>query len=287
MKIIWVLIGLVLVVLFVGSQATFRIDEKEQAMVTQMGEYIKTVDKPGLNFKVPFIQTVHRMEKRVLVSDAPPSEYLTMDKMKLVVDSYTRWRIADPLLFYKTVRTEAGARLRLDGIVASQLRTEFAANNLWDIIGPEREPIMESVVRDTNEVVREFGMEVLDVRIKRADLPVEVQASVFDRMMAERMKVSMMYRAEGEEEARRVRAEADREATVILAEAYKESKKLRGVGDANATVIYAAAFGQDPEFYSFVRTLEAYEKFLADGTTLVLSSDSELFKYLESPEVRK
>lgn len=287
MKIIWVLIGLVLVVLFVGSQATFRIDEKEQAMVTQMGEYIKTVDKPGLNFKVPFIQTVHRMEKRVLVSDAPPSEYLTMDKMKLVVDSYTRWRIADPLLFYKTVRTEAGARLRLDGIVASQLRTEFAANNLWDIIGPEREPIMESVVRDTNEVVREFGMEVLDVRIKRADLPVEVQTSVFDRMMAERMKVSMMYRAEGEEEARRVRAEADREATVILAEAYKESKKLRGVGDANATVIYAAAFGQDPEFYSFVRTLEAYEKFLADGTTLVLSSDSELFKYLESPEVRK
>lgn len=287
MKIIWVLIGLVLVVLFVGSQATFRIDEKEQAIVTQMGEYIKTVDKPGLNFKVPFIQTVHRMEKRVLVSDAPPSEYLTMDKMKLVVDSYTRWRIADPLLFYKTVRTEAGARLRLDGIVASQLRTEFAANNLWDIIGPEREPIMESVVRDTNEVVREFGMEVLDVRIKRADLPVEVQASVFDRMMAERMKVSMMYRAEGEEEARRVRAEADREATVILAEAYKESKKLRGVGDANATVIYAAAFGQDPEFYSFVRTLEAYEKFLADGTTLVLSSDSELFKYLESPEVRK
>lgn len=287
MKIIWVLIGLVLVVLFVGSQAAFRIDEKEQAMVTQMGEYIKTVDKPGLNFKVPFIQTVHRMEKRVLVSDAPPSEYLTMDKMKLVVDSYTRWRIADPLLFYKTVRTEAGARLRLDGIVASQLRTEFAANNLWDIIGPEREPIMESVVRDTNEVVREFGMEVLDVRIKRADLPVEVQASVFDRMMAERMKVSMMYRAEGEEEARRVRAEADREATVILAEAYKESKKLRGVGDANATVIYAAAFGQDPEFYSFVRTLEAYEKFLADGTTLVLSSDSELFKYLESPEVRK
>ncbi len=287
MKIIWVLIGLVLVVLFAGSQAAFTIDEKEQAIVTQMGEYVKTVDKSGLNFKVPFIQTVHRMEKRVLVSDAPPAEYLTMDKMKLVVDSYTRWRIADPLLFYKTVRTEAGARLRLDGIVASQLRTEFAANNLWDIIGPEREPIMESVVRDTNEVVREYGMEVLDVRIKRADLPVEVQASVFDRMMAERMKVSMMYRAEGEEAARRVRAEADREATVILAEAYKESKKLRGAGDANATVIYAAAFGQDPEFYSFVRTLEAYETFLADGTTLVLSSDSELFKYLESPEVRE
>lgn len=287
MKIIGVLIGLVLVVLFAGSQAAFTIDEKEQAIVTQMGEYIQTLDKPGLNFKVPFIQTVHRMEKRVLVSDAPPAEYLTMDKMKLVVDSYTRWKIADPFLFYKTVRTEAGARLRLDGIVASQLRTEFAANNLWDIIGPEREPIMVSVVRDTNEVVREFGMEVLDVRIKRADLPVEVQASVFDRMMAERMKVSMMYRAEGEEEARRVRAEADREATVILAEAYKESKMLRGAGDANATVIYAAAFGQDPEFYSFVRTLDAYEKFLADGTTLVLSSDSELFKYLESPEVRE
>jgi membrane protease subunit HflC len=280
-------IGLVIFALFVGGQAAFTIDEKEQVIVTQMGEYVKTVDKPGLNFKVPFIQTVHRMEKRVLVSDATPAEYLTMDKMKLVVDSYTRWRIADPFLFYKTVRNEAGARLRLDGIVASQLRTEFAANNLWDIIGPEREPIMASVARDANKVVREFGMEVLDVRIKRADLPVEVQASVFDRMMAERMKISMMYRAEGEEEARMIRAEADREATVILAEAYKKSKKLRGAGDANATVIYAAAFGQDPEFYSFVRTLEAYEKFLAEGTTLVLSSDSELFKYLESPEVRK
>lgn len=287
MNIIWVPIGLVIVALFVGSQAAFTIDEKEQVIVTQMGEYVKTVDKPGLNFKVPFIQTVHHMEKRVLVSDAPPAEFLTMDKMKLVVDSYTRWRIADPFLFYKTVRNEAGARLRLDGIVASQLRTEFAANNLWDIIGPEREPIMASVASDTNKVVREFGMEVLDVRIKRADLPVEVQASVFDRMMAERMKISMMYRAEGEEEARIIRAEADREATVILAEAYKESKKLRGAGDANATTIYAAAFGQDPEFYSFVRTLEAYEKFLAEGTTLVLSSDSELFKYLESPEVRK
>jgi membrane protease subunit HflC len=287
MNIIWVPIGLVIFALFVGGQAAFTIDEKEQVIVTQMGEYVKTVDKPGLNFKVPFIQTVHRMETRVLVSDAPPAEYLTMDKMKLVVDSYTRWRIADPFLFYKTVRNEAGARLRLDGIVASQLRTEFAANNLWDIIGPEREPIMASVARDANKVVREFGMEVLDVRIKRADLPVEVQASVFDRMMAERMKISMMYRAEGEEEARMIRAEADREATVILAEAYKKSKKLRGAGDANATVIYAAAFGQDPEFYSFVRTLEAYEKFLADGTTLVLSSDSELFKYLESPKVRK
>ncbi len=287
MNINMVPLGLVIFALFVGSQAAFTVDEKEQVIVTQMGEYVKTVDKPGLNFKIPFIQTVHRMEKRVLVSDASPAEYLTMDKMKLVVDSYTRWRIADPLLFYKTVRNEAGARLRLDGIVASQLRTEFGANNLWDIIGPAREPIMKSVALDTNKVVREFGMEVLDVRIKRADLPVEVQASVFDRMMAERMKISMMYRAEGEEEARMIRAEADREATVILAEAYKESKKLRGVGDANATTIYAAAFGQDPEFYSFVRTLEAYEKFLADGTTLVLSSDSELFKYLESPEVRK
>ena len=278
-------IGAVVVIaaLIVWSQTTYRVDETEQIIITQFGEYVKTIDEPGLNFKVPFIQTVHRFEKRVLVSDAPPAEYLTLDKKRLVIDSYTRWQITDPLQFYKTVRNEAGALARLDGIVFSELRTELAAHTFREIIGAQREPIMETVAQRASVIVTEFGIGIVDVRIKRADLPPEVQASVYARMVAERERIAKKYRAEGEEQARIIRALADKEAVIILADAYKVSKTLRGEGDADATGIYAEAFEQDPEFYSFLRTLEAYEKFLAGGTTLVLGSDSELFEYLVSP----
>lgn len=287
-KAIAIIIGtvVVIVVLIVVNQTIFTVDVTKQVIITQFGEYKRTIDEPGLNFKIPFIQAVHLFEKRVLVSDAPPAEYLTLDKKRLVIDSYTRWRIINPLQFYKTVRNESGALARLDGIVFSELRTELAAHNFREIIGVQREPIMENVAQRAGVIVSEFGIELLDVRVKRADLPQEVQDSVYARMMAERERIAKLYRAEGEEQARIIRAQADKEEVIILADAYKVSKTLRGEGDAKATRIYAEAFEKDPEFYSFLRTLEAYEKFLVRGTTLVLGSDSLLFRYLESPEIR-
>ena len=279
---IWAIVIGVIVALILLNQGIFMVDETKQVVITQIGEYKRTIDKPGLNIKVPFIQTAHSFEKRVLVSDVPPADYLTLDKKRLVVDSYTRWQIVDPLQFYKTVKNETVARARMEGIIFSELRRELAAHNFKEIIGVQREPIMETVAHRSSKIVAEFGIEIVDVRIKRVDLPREVQASVFARMEAERQRIAKKYRAEGEEQARMIRAQADKEATIILADAYKVSKTLRGQGDAEATKIYAFALEQDPEFYSFLRTLEAYERFLPGETTLVLGSDSELFNYLES-----
>jgi len=277
------LVAAAVLVVIVGSQTLFTVNETEQVIITQMGKYVRTITEPGLHFKLPLIQTVHRFEKRILVSDAPPAEYLTLDKKRLVVDSYTRWRIADPLQFYKTVRNEPGALARLDGLVFSELRKELASHTLREVIGPQREPIMESVAKRSDEIVREFGIEIVDVRVKRVDLPEEVEASVFARMRAERERIAKKYRAEGEEQARIIRAEADKKATIILAEAYKRAKEIRGEGDAAAIKIYAEAIEQDPEFYAFLRSLEAYEKLFEGGTTLVLSADAELFRYLAGP----
>jgi len=277
---------LVAVLLVVGlgvlSQAAFWVDETEQGIVTQLGYYVRTVRTPGLQFKIPFIQTFHRFDKRVLMSEAPPTEYLTTDKKRLVVDSYTRWRILDPYRFYMTVSTEAGAQARLDGIILSELRRELATHTFSDAIGLERERIMETVAQRGGQLVSDFGIQVIDVRIRRADLPQEVQESVFSRMVAERQRIAKRYRAEGEEQSRRIKAEADKEATIISAEAFRQSRQLRGEGDAEAVRIYAEAYQQDPEFYAFQRSLEAYEAFLATDSTFVLNSDGELFRYLSS-----
>jgi membrane protease subunit HflC len=277
-------IGLVLVpvALFVGSQAAYIVDERDQVIVTQVGQFLYAVREPGVYLKVPFYQSIARFEKRILVSDANPAEYLTLDKKRLVADHIARWRIVDPLEFYKTVGTEVGARARLDDIVFSQLRAELANNNFDQIIATERESIMERVSRRTADAARSFGIEVVDVRLKQADLPAEVQASVFARMVAERSRIASRYRSEGAELAAQIRADAEKERTIILAGAYENSQRLQGAGDAEATNIYAQTFGQDPEFYSFVRNLEAYEKLLKSGSTLVLSTDSDLFRYLGS-----
>ncbi|MBT9146740.1 MAG: Modulator of FtsH protease HflC [Syntrophomonadaceae bacterium] len=281
---VWVVAILLLVVVIVGSQAMFAINETEQAIVLQLGEYKGTIDKPGLHFKIPFIQVVHRMETRTLFFDVRPAEFLTLDKERLVVDSYTRWRILDPHLFFKAVRNEHGAKLRIGGIVTSRLREELARHNLWDIIGVRRKPIMEVVGRHVDELARrEFGIEIIDVRMKRVDLPEEVQAAVFSRMIAERNRISKEHRAKGEQEAMKLRAGADREVTIILAEAEKESRILKGEGDAKAAAIYADAFNEHPEFFSFVRTLRAYEEFLAGDTTLIFSSETYLFRHLKAP----
>ena len=277
------LIGLGFVVAFALVQAAFTIGEREQGMIVQFGNPQRILQEPGLYFKLPVIQNLVRFEKRVLTTDAQTAEYLTLDKKRVLVDHVSRWRIQDPLEFYRSVRDQDRAMARLDDLISARLRQETAKHNFLDFVREKREEIMQVVTKDTKETATSFGIEVLDVRIKGLDLPKEVQASVFARMRAERERIAKRYRAEGEERAQEIRAGADREREVILATAYETSQKLSGEGDASATTIYAQAFGQDPEFYAFTRRLQTYEKVLSTGTTLVLSPDSELLRYLQNP----
>lgn len=277
--------GLVaLMAALLGLKEVFIIvDEREQVIVTQFGEYIRTIQKPGLAWKMPFLHSAIRFDRRILVSDAPHAEYLSQDKKRLVADPVTRWRIVEPLVFFKTVRDESGARARLDDLVFSELRSEVASHAFATVIGTKREAIMDAVAKSVREKAREYGIEVMDVRIKRADLPKEVQQSVFARMQAEREREAKRYRSEGEEEANKLRSQTDKERTIVLADAEQNAQKLRGEGDATATRIYAEAYGRDPEFYRFVRSLQSYELFLGKRSTLLLSADSPLFRYLAGP----
>lgn len=272
--------GLVLLVvlLILGSQTVFTVGEWEQALIIQLGQFRRAIQEPGLHWKIPFLQQVNKLERRILASDAEPADYLTLDKKRVVVNHVTRWRIRDPLQFFITVRDEAGARARLDDIVFSELRQELASREFAEIIAAQREPVMQAVAARTAEKAQQFGINVLDVRVKRADLPSEVQASVFARMVAERARIAKRYRSEGAEESAKIRAETDKEKTIILAKAYEESQRRRGEGDAQATRIYAASYGQDAEFYAFVRSLEAYEKFLGNKSTV------RLLRYLRSSQ---
>lgn len=278
---------LLAVVLIAGLSSIFVIDETELGIVTQFGEYKRSVDRPGLHFKTPFLQTVHRMESRLISSDTPPAEYLTLDKKRLVADPITRFRIVDPLRFYTTVYDQSGAKARLDDIVNSELRREIASHNFGEIVGHAREPLMQEVAKRVLEKTRGFGIHVLDVRIRRADLPREVQESVFQRMRAERDRVAKQYRSEGEEEAAKIRAETDKEKTILLAKAYETAQRARGEGDAESTRIYADVHGKDPEFYSFIRSLEAYDRSIGDRSSLVVSTGSDLFKYLGDPAKKR
>mgnify|MGYP001107541147 CR=1 FL=1 len=269
--------------LVVGWDSFFIIDETELAIVTQFGEYRYTVYEPGIYRKWPFLQKVNRMERRILGSDTPPSELLTLDKKRIVADPITRYRIADPLRFYMTLNNETGAKARLDDIVNSELRREIAARNFGDIVGNERDPMMQQVAERVRGLTHEFGIEIVDVRIKRADLPTEVQESVFARMRAEREREAMRYRSEGEEKAITIRAETDKETEIIVQKARAEAEKIRGEGDAESIRIYAEAYNQDPEFYAFTRSLTAYQQALDKKSQVVLSTDSALFRYLASP----
>jgi len=269
------------VAIFISSQVLFIVKEVEQVIVLQFGDPIRTIQTPGLSAKLPFVQNLVYFEKRILSSDAQSQEYLTAGKKRLVVDHVTRWRITDPLLFFKAVRTEAGARARLDDIVFSEIRRELATADFASVVGLERENIMARVAASASEKAAEYGIQVADVRIKRADLPEEVEQSVFSRMRAERQRESSLYRAEGEEQANIIRSKADRDSTVILAEGYQESQILRGEGEAEAIRIYAEALGQDMEFYAFSRRLDAYAQILKQGDSLVIPANADFFHYLE------
>ena len=269
-----------LVILFVLS-TIIVVDETEQVVILQFGKPVKTIKEPGLNFKLPApIQVLNSFDKRLLEYDVPPEEILSRDKKSLIVDNYVRWQIVDPLLFLQTVRAIPTAKTRLDDIVYSELRQELGNHDMHEIITEAREFIMEKVTLASNEETSKYGIEVIDVRIRRVDLPRENEASIYARMEAERKRQANKFRSEGEEEAQKIRAATDRDKTVLLAEAYKTSQQIRGEGEAIALDIYATSFSKDPDFYEFLRTLETYEKVIDKKTTLVLPGDSKLFKTL-------
>lgn len=276
------IVVIIIAVLIGLNTAFFIVDQTQQAIVVQLGRPVSGLQGPGLHFKIPFVQEVIFFESRFLDYDASPAEILTADKKNLVVDNYAIWKIVDPLKFYKTVRNIGGALSRLDDIIYAELRVELGRHLMLDIISKVRSEIMEKVTERADKQARDYGISLIDVRIKRADLPKENERAVFGRMKAERERQAMKYRSEGEEAAQKIRAEADRERTLILAEAYRKAQGLRGLGDAESIRIYAAAFGQDPEFFGFVRSLEAYHRALNENTTMVLSQDDEFLQFMKN-----
>jgi len=277
------LILIIIAVLILANLTLFTVDETKQAIVLQFGKPVRAIKESGLNWKLPFIQNVRYFEDRLLIYDSAPTEIITKDKKTLIVDNYARWRIINPLTFLQTVRDINGAQTRLDDIVYSELRVDLGLFNMSEIVSEKRESIMERVTKICNEKANTYGIEIVDVRIKRVDLPPENEKYIFERMKAERERIAKQYRAEGEEESAKIIAETEKEKTVILAEAYKTAQILKGEGDAEAAKIYTESFNQDAEFYKFFRTLEAYKNTFKDKTTLLFSSESEFLKYLNKP----
>ena len=274
-------IALIVLVSIFFLSSIIIVDETEQIVILQFGKPVRTLTEPGLNYKFPApFQTATSFEKRLLEYDVPPEEILSKDKKSLIIDNYVRWKITDPLLFLQTVSAVPTAKTRLDDIVYSELRQELGTHDMVEIITENRELIMEKVTLASNEETSKYGIEIIDVRIRRVDLAKQNEASIYARMEAERKRQANKFRSEGEEEAQKIRAETDRDKTVILAESYKKAQQIRGEGEAKALDIYATSFSKDPDFYEFVRTLETYEKVIDDKTTLVLPGDSKLFKGL-------
>jgi len=267
-------------VIFIFYQATFIVLQSEQALVLQFGEAKRVIENPGLGFKLPFVQNVAYMDKRILALDSPPEQVDSADRKLFVVDAFARWRIVDPLKYYQTVGNEGVARARLGSLLNSTLRNVLATQDFQAILTTERVNVMLKIRGIVNDEASRFGIQIVDVRIKRTDLPKGISEAIYQRMRAERDREAKQNRAQGAEIATRIRAEADRERTVILAEAQKTSDILRGEGEAERTRVFAEAASQDPDFYSFYRSLSAYRDSLSgQDTTLVIAPNSEFFRY--------
>ena len=270
-----------ILIAIVGLSTVFTVDETRQVVILQFGEPVRIIKTPGLYFKLPApLQVAQRFDDRLLEYDVAPEEILSKDKKSLIVDNYVRWRIADPLLFLQTVQTEPIAKTRIDDIVYSELRRELGTHNMSEIITERREIIMEKVTRQSAIATKPYGIEVVDVRLKRVDLPQNNEQSIYRRMQAERIRQANKFRSEGEEESQKIKASTDKDKTIILATAYKEAEEVKGEGEAKAVDIYARAFSKDPDFYEFYRTLETYKIILDKKTTLVLPTNSKLFDIL-------
>ena len=259
----------------------FIVEQTQQGIVLQFGEPKRTLREPGLNWKLPFIQDVVFYENRVISTISSDSEEVILaDQKRLEVDTYARYRIVDPLLFYQTVRNVRGAEQRLDAMIDSSVRRVLGGTTLVDLLSSARSAIIRDISSEVNRSAKSLGLEIVDVRIRRADYPDATSQNIFNRMKSEREREAKEFRATGEEEAQKIRADADKTVTVMLAEARRESEILRGQGDALSIKIYADAFGQDEEFFAFYRSMQAYRKtFTDDGTSLVISPDSEFFRY--------
>ncbi|MDE0943295.1 MAG: protease modulator HflC [Alphaproteobacteria bacterium] len=279
------ILAIILAVLgIIGYSSVFSVHETQQALVLQFGNPVKTVQDSGLNFKTPFVQDVQFMEKRILDFDAPPVEAVAADKKRIVVDAYARFRISDPLKFYQTVNNEVTARNRLAPIINSSLRNAIGRVKLEQMLTGERGALMHEIRGEVNDEALKLGIEIVDVRIKRADLPAANSQAVYDLMRAERKRIATEIRAEGAERSQKITADADRQRTILLANAEKSSQVTRGEGDALRNKVFADAYSKDPEFFAFYRTLQAYRTSMTSGdTTMVLSPTSDFFSYFGNP----
>jgi membrane protease subunit HflC len=280
-----VLVGIVLLIAVVWGTC-FTVDQRENALVIQLGEIKHVITEPGLHLKWPLIQRVQHFDNRILTLDTPDADrYLTSEKKNVLVDSFVKWRIADLHQYYISVQgDEARAQTRISQTVNSLLREEFGKRTVHDVVSGERDDIMRIVLKGLEDDAKRIGVTIVDVRLKRVELPAEVSESVYRRMEAERRAVASELRALGASEGEKIRAEADRERQIILAEAYKDAQRVKGEGDQKAAALYARAFGENPEFYSFYRSQEAYRaSFGRRNDVLVLEPSSEFFRYLRNP----
>jgi len=277
-----ILVAAVVVGLFIlGASPFFVVDVTQTAIVVQLGAPVRSITEPGLYVKIPFVQEVTYFDKRLLDYDSDAQDVITQDKKTLLLDNFAKWRIVDPLKVYQNFQSQRGALQRLHDIIYSELRVELGRHELAEIVSTGRSELMKIVTQRSNEKASMYGIEIQDVRVKRADLPEQNEKAVFARMQAERERQAKQYRAEGDEEAQKIRSDAEKDREIILAQAYKEAEELRGAGDAKAFKVYAEAYRQDPRFFEFTRSMEAYKKTFNEKSTIVMSPDSEFFRYLK------
>lgn len=280
--------SIIISLIIVASMSIFTVDQRKFALVSQFGEVKRIISEPGLNFKFPLIQDVRFFEKRIITMDsAEPERFITSEKKNVLVDSYIKWQIVDPKLYYISFDgDESRAKIRLNQTINAGLREEFGKRTVHDVISGERDKIMEQMRTKANIDTKKVGIKIVDVRLKRVELPFEVSEAVFRRMEAERKRVANELRSEGAAEAEKIRADADKQREIIIANAYRDAQKLKGEGDAKAAAIYAAAFSDNPDFYAFYRSLEAYGKTFSNKNDILVISpnSSEFFKYLQNKE---
>ena len=277
----------VVLLVILSVSALFTVNQAQQALVLQFGAPVRPVEDPGLHVKIPFAQNVVYFDRRLLDIDTDPQEVTMLDQKRLVVDAFARYRIVNPLQFYQTAGSEANMRVRLSAIVISKLRDVLGKVPFAAVLTEQRAQLMKQITDQVVAEAQSFGVRVFDVRIMRADLHPDNSAAIYGRMQTERERQAKQARAEGAQKAAEIRAQAERERTVILADAQRQAQILRGQGDAEATAVFADAFNRDPSFYEFYRSLEAYRHAFADGTTMVLSPDSEFMKYFRDEQGRQ
>lgn len=281
-----VLLAIFVAAAVVASMSVYTVDQREKAILFRLGEIIKSDIEPGLHFKYPFVNNVRAFDSRILTLNARPESFLTVEKKNVTVDFFVKWRIEDVAQYYRATRgEERNAQNRLSQIMKDGLRNEFGKRTIKQVVSGERSEIMDILQVKSNQLARALGLAVTDVRISRIDLPDDVSGSVYERMRAERQRVARDFRARGQANAERLRAEADRERTVIIADAYREAEQIRGDGDAKSASTYADAYSSDPEFYSFLRSVNAYVKtFREKSDMLVVEPDSKFFRYFADPD---